>query len=81
MMERDALLRLIDQAADEGWKELDLAGMGLTELPEEIGKLEQLERLILGRFDTEKAEEVGNELTELPGAIAQLTNLTYLDLS
>jgi hypothetical protein len=39
MMERDALLRLIDQAADEGWKELDLAGMGLTELPEEIGKL------------------------------------------
>jgi hypothetical protein len=32
MMERDALLQLIDQAADEGWKELDLAGMGLTEL-------------------------------------------------
>jgi hypothetical protein len=27
MMEREALLRLIDQAADEGWKELDLAGI------------------------------------------------------
>jgi len=50
-MERDALLQLIDQAADEGWKELDLAGMGLTELPEEIGKLGQLESLIFGKLN------------------------------
>jgi internalin A len=34
-----ALLRLIDQAADEGWEELDLAGMGLEELPPSIGRL------------------------------------------
>ncbi|MGI0491873.1 hypothetical protein ACN4EG_08670 [Alkalinema pantanalense CENA528] len=32
------LLRLIDQAADEQWEKLDLSGMGLTELPKEIGR-------------------------------------------
>jgi hypothetical protein len=32
-----ALLRLIEQAADEGWEELDLSGMGLEELPQSIG--------------------------------------------
>ena len=50
-MTREELLRLIDRAADEGWKELDLAGKGLTELPPEIGKLTQLETLILGKWD------------------------------
>jgi internalin A len=45
------LLRLIDQAADEGWEELDLSGMGLTELPTEIGKCQQLKTLILGKVE------------------------------
>jgi len=30
--------------------ELDLAGLGLEELPREIGKFTQLERLMLGNF-------------------------------
>jgi internalin A len=28
-MTREELLRLIDRAADEGWTELDLSGLGL----------------------------------------------------
>lgn len=48
-MTRDELLVLIDQAAVEGWTKSDLAGQELTELPEEISKLTQLERLILGK--------------------------------
>ena len=53
-MSKDELLALIDQAAAEGWTELDLSGQGLSELPEEIGKLAQLETLILGKYDDEK---------------------------
>ncbi len=77
-MTRDELLALIDQAAAEGWTELDLAGKGLTELPPEIGKLTQLETLILGKWDEEKNEYVGNELTNLPAEIGQLSNLKIL---
>ncbi|MGB3237150.1 MAG: hypothetical protein WBB29_02570 [Geitlerinemataceae cyanobacterium] len=40
--------RRIEQAAAEGWTELDLAGLGLTELPPEIGKCLPLESLVLG---------------------------------
>jgi Leucine-rich repeat (LRR) protein len=47
-MTSEELLRLIDRAADEDRKELDLSGMGLSELPKEIGKLTQLESLVLG---------------------------------
>ena len=36
------LLRLIDRAADEGWTELDLAGLGVEVLPPEVGKLKRL---------------------------------------
>jgi hypothetical protein len=39
------LLRLIDQAADEQWEELDLSGLGLGELPKAIGQL------TIGYFD------------------------------
>jgi Leucine-rich repeat (LRR) protein/GTPase SAR1 family protein len=80
-MERDELLRLIDQAADEQWTELDLAGMDLTELPPEIGKLTQLETLILGKFDRAQGRILGNQLTDLPPEIEKLTNLTNLALS
>ncbi|MEM7796420.1 MAG: COR domain-containing protein [Cyanobacteria bacterium P01_C01_bin.118] len=48
-MTKDELLALIDQAAAEGWTELDLSGQKLTELPKEMGKLTQLEKLILGK--------------------------------
>ncbi|MGL5082956.1 MAG: leucine-rich repeat domain-containing protein [Microcoleaceae cyanobacterium] len=79
-MERAELLALIDQAAEEGWKELDLAGKELTELPPEIGKLTQLETLTLGKWDEEKRESIGNQLTTLPPEITALVNLKTLNL-
>jgi Leucine-rich repeat (LRR) protein len=48
---RDEARRRIAQAAAEGWKELDLAGLKLTDLPPEIGQLRQLKRLILGKLN------------------------------
>jgi internalin A len=88
-MTRDELLELIDQAAAEGWTELDLAGQNLTELPPEIGQLTQLETLILGKPE-ENFEVVGNRvlqkvntnsLTSLPVEISNLHQLQTLDLS
>jgi internalin A len=87
-MTQEELLLLIDQAADEGWTELDLSGNNLTELPPEIGKLTQLETLILGRVEKWKWVEdkliptlVTNQLTTLPAELAALKNLKTLDLS
>ncbi|MDQ2100189.1 MAG: leucine-rich repeat domain-containing protein [Tychonema bourrellyi B0820] len=80
-MTREELLQLIDKAADEGQTELDLAGLGLEELPPEIGKCTQLETLVLGKYDEEKQEFIGNKLTEFPDAVLQLTNLKILNLS
>ncbi len=50
-MNRDELLRLIDEAAADERTTLDLSGMGLDELPPEIGKLTNLKTLVLGRWD------------------------------
>ncbi len=82
------VLALIDQAAAEEWTELDLSGKGLTELPPEIGKLTQLETLILGKVEEWNWVDgrpvptlIGNELTELPVELAHLTKLTSLNLS
>jgi internalin A len=80
-MTSEELLRLIDRAADEGWKELDLSGMGLSELPKEIGQLTQLESLVLGKWHEREAICVGNQFTEFPDAVLQLTNLKHLDIS
>ena len=54
------LLRLIAQAADEGWTELDLSGLGLKELPGEIGKLKSLESLLLSDVAEPKVVENPN---------------------
>jgi internalin A len=88
-MTHEELLKLIDQAAEEGWTELDLSGKGLTELPPEIGKLTQLESLILGKVG--KGNErvgnrylqkvLGNDLTVLPAELANLIQLKKIDLS
>src|SRR5256885_427368 len=64
------ILKLIEQAAKEGWAELDLSGNQLTSLPPEIAKLTNLTSLDLSY----------NQLTSLPPEIAKLTNLTSLDL-
>ncbi|MEG3906564.1 COR domain-containing protein [Microcoleus sp. w2-18bC1] len=79
-MTREELLQLIDKAADEGQTELDLAGLGLEELPPEIGKCTQLETLVLGKWE-EGGKRVGNKLTEFPDAVLQLTNLKILSIA
>jgi len=70
-MTQEELLSLIDQAAAEGWTELDLSGQGLTELPMGIKRLTNLVTIHL----------YGNRITQIPEVIGQLTNLTTLDLS
>ncbi len=88
-MTHDELLVLIDRAVAEGWRELDLSGQELTELPVEIGKLQQLESLILGKkvegYDREGKrflEQVsGNKLKTLPLELLDLPNLRKLDIS
>ncbi|MEH1925288.1 leucine-rich repeat domain-containing protein [Nostoc sp.] len=88
-MTQEELLQLIDRAVAEGWRELDLSGQELTELPVEIGKLQQLESLILGK-KVEGYEEVrnrylekvsGNNLKTLPLELLGLPNLRKLDIS
>ena len=84
------LLRLIDRAADEGWTELDLAGLGLEELPKEIGKCTQLRTLTLGKIrkwewiEHEKgrvAQYSTNRLRVLPDSVQELGNIQFLNLS
>jgi internalin A len=70
-MSEEELLRVIEQAAQEGATKFDLSGMGLTVLPPEIGQLNSLRMLNLSR----------NQLSTLPGEINQLTNLQTFNLS
>jgi len=60
----------IEAARQAGATELDLRNLKLTEVPEAITSLTQLQTLHLS----------GNELTALPEAIAALTQLQMLDL-
>ena len=69
-MNNDELLRIIEQAAEEGWTSLDLSNKGLTELPPEIGVLTNTRELHLKH----------NKLTQLPPEISRLTKLAKLDL-
>ncbi|WP_434685678.1 COR domain-containing protein [Pseudanabaena minima] len=69
------LLAIIAQAEREGWTELDLSGKDLEGLPSEIGRLQSLGRLILGRYNA------GNHLNSIPQEICQLTNLKELHIS
>jgi internalin A len=81
LMTEAELLEVIESAALDGATELDLSGQDLTALPPEIGKLANLEKLILGQWDEEIEEWIGNELSELPSEIGQLRNLQFLNLS
>jgi Leucine-rich repeat (LRR) protein len=69
-MTNDAVLKIIEQAAEEGGKKLNLSGYGLTELPEEIYKLKNLTELDLSY----------NQISVIPDAIAELKNMTKLYL-
>jgi internalin A len=64
-------LQRIEEARLNSWDELDLAGLGLTELPPEIGELNYLQFLWLEH----------NELSNLPFEIAGLIHLQGLYLS
>ena len=83
-MTDEELLRVIEQAASEGWTELDLSGNDLTALPPEIGTLTQLKKLILGkyRYDDEGdiVGTIGNKLSALPAQIGQLNQLEELQV-
>ena len=70
-MDRQELLERIEQAAKEGWTELKLFNKKITELPPEIGQLQNLTQLDLS----------SNQLSALPPEITQLQNLTRLYLS
>jgi len=63
-------VRRIDQAAKEKLTELDLSGIGLEELPPEIGKYTHLTGLNLSN----------NQITCIPEALGPLSNLRWLDL-
>jgi internalin A len=87
-MTREELLQLIDKAADEGQTELDLAGLGLEELPPEIGKCTQLETLVLGKVNRWRGvdgkwtpQPITNQLTSLPEELRSLKNLRSINLS
>ena len=66
----DIALQRIREAAASGVTELRLSGLGLTELPPEIGQLISLQGLSLE----------DNELTGLPSEIGRLNNLHRLNL-
>jgi internalin A len=71
MADKKKILELIEQAAKEGWKKLDLSGNQLMSLPPEITKLTHLTNLFLG----------GNQLTSLLPNFTNLTNLRSLSLN
>jgi len=86
--------RRIEKARQEGAGKLDLSSIGLTEVPESIASLTQLQGLGLSNNQlTEVPESIAsltqlqrldlsnNQLTELPKSIASLTQLQRLDLS
>ncbi|MEH2043073.1 leucine-rich repeat domain-containing protein [Nostoc sp.] len=70
-MTNEELLKIIEKAARDEARILDLSGKGLTTLPAEIGQLSNLIGLDLSK----------NQLTTLPAEIGQLSNLDWLLLS
>ncbi|HYP27434.1 MAG TPA: COR domain-containing protein [Blastocatellia bacterium] len=71
MGNKQKILNLIEQAAKEGWTELNLSNNKLTSLPPEIARLTSLTVIDLSF----------NQLKTLPPEVTKLTNLTELNLS
>jgi internalin A len=84
----------IQEALRTGAKALDLNDRRLTELPESLGQLTQLQSLdlsrnqltalpeSLGQFtQLQRLDLTGNQLTTLPESLGQLTQLQRLDLA
>ena len=69
-MTRQELLEIINQAARDGRTNLDLSGKGISELPDEIGQLANLQILDLRN----------NQLKTVPESLGQLANLQELYL-
>ncbi|MEM8642989.1 MAG: COR domain-containing protein [Cyanobacteria bacterium P01_G01_bin.54] len=69
-MTRDEVLAKIERAADEGWRELNLSGVGLKKLPPEIASLQNLQSLYLEN----------NQISEISEALTSLQNLQFLYL-
>ncbi len=69
-MDKKKLLAIIEQVAKGGWIKLNLMLRNITELPPEIGQLQNLTTLDL----------YGNQLSTLPPEIGQLQNLIKLGL-
>ena len=92
MTDRDRLQQMIDRIGKEPRAvkfdendhlvELNLAGLDLEELPEEVIAFVHVITLVLGEdfFDEEKARHIrlGNQLTSLPSKLGQLANLQTL---
>jgi len=70
-MQKDGIIKLIEEAARTGQTKLDLSDNLLSDLPAEIGQLANLTTLDLS----------WNGLSNLSAEIGQLANLTTLDLS
>ena len=83
----------IERVARDGLQELNLSGMGLTDIPPEIGRLTQLRSLNLGHnlltylppevgqlADLQSLLLYGNRLTSLPPEISHLSQLQTIHL-
>jgi internalin A len=70
-MTNEELLEVIEKAARDRSKYLDLSYKRLTYIPAEIGQLANLRWLNIS----------GNQLMSLPAEIGQLSNLNWLDIS
>ncbi|MFN8413766.1 MAG: COR domain-containing protein [Anaerolineales bacterium] len=72
----------IEEALKSGATKLNLSDMSLTELPESIGELTQLQVLNLGHNWTVGDDgDEWNHLTVLPKSLGELSQLKSLDLS
>jgi internalin A len=84
VMTEAELLELIEVAARERWVELDISGNDLTVLPPAIGKLTQLKKLILGKYEYDEEGDIvgtiGNNLSALPPEIGLLNQLEELEI-